>query len=214
MYPLPGFFTDLGRHGLAAAWKKRFGKIRLGDQDYDFDTLRAIRWDHLLWFLDQGAAAEQPLMCCWAFELMLHQSGDFNRCWGTVLQMIGNHPEQRALPALAMLVKYVDDLEWLKANDQGFWAHYLLGKIFLDQARRARGVNKQEMLDKKALALHYLGQARETAAQGQAAVSASRPHQGHPAVMAAVLAPAIAAAYEEGFYMAFKGTRTGATMSE
>lgn len=214
MYPLPSFFDDLSRHGFGVAWKKRFGKISLSGREYDFKGLQQMSWDHWLWFLDQGAAAGQPLISCWAFELMLHQSGDFARCWWLVLQMISNHQEPAALEALRMLVKYADDHEWLKANDQGFWAHYLLGKIFLDDARRARGVNKQEMLTKKALALHFLGRSREVVAQGQAAAVAARPQQADLAPMALALAPVIAAAYEEGFYMAYKGTRTAATMAE
>lgn len=303
MFRRPGFFEDWGRHGLGAAWDKRWGSFTLGGQKVTYDQILAADWNGTTWYLNQAIVEQQPLAACWAFEGLLEEShgnkwyclnailpglqqhhqatvapvleklllyvksegelrmthniggydiqyqtvlwstwdqltqllnnalahanpdvaawafegmliqtqGDVWRCWPVFVGLLTNHREEQAVPVVKRMVEYVEENpEQLKAYDHGLWASYLLGKAYLEQAQGHRGSNKSAFLEKRPMAMHFLGHARKTSA-AEAQQPSGDPYR--QAAMVAGVAALAAAAYETTFYMAYKGTRTGVSMS-
>jgi hypothetical protein len=198
----PGFFEDLSRHGLDGAWSKRFSSYTVGGHSLKYDQLFAMTWDQLCWYLNQSIAEGNFQFTGWVFEVMLIQTGgNFGHCWHVVLQTVSNLHENYALPVIERLLRYVDNPDqWLKPMDQGLWGTYLVGKVYSQQAIRAKGINKAELMSKKALAMHFLGDARQRAA--------ADPYR--QTAQLAAIAATVAAAYEATAYLQFKGTRTAA----
>jgi hypothetical protein len=202
----PTFFEDMGRHGLGVAWDKRFGSYSCAGQSFKYGDLRGWNWQQLEWLLG-AAAAEGNLPCVsHAFEWMLIQaSGDIAQPWRAAMAVLGHHTEDKALPVVEVLLKYVPNLEVLKSIEHGSWASYLVGKTFADQA--AKKSSKSDLQEKKKLALHFLGNSR-TRLEWEKAQPSADPYR--TAAIAAALGAAVAAAYEGAAYLQWKGTRTTA----
>lgn len=203
MQSLPTFWEDVGRHGLFKAIKKRTSSFVLGERRYKYKDLLAREWPALYGIFMESVKEQEPLFAAWAFEVMLAKTDDFMRCWHTAFEVLRQFPEDRSLPILQALLLYIDDDDWLMNTEHGLWADYLLGRAFLRRAEAARGVNKEELVRYKGLCLHVLGRARKSAA------SVSPGQAGPPGQSPAALAPLIAAAYEKGWYLQYKGTREG-----
>ena len=207
----PGFFSDWGRLGLGGACKKRFTKATVGGRTFDYADLQG--WSHveLSTIMNQALAERQPDIACWALEALLIQyGGDVKQVWPTVVWVLGQHPKDIAIPAAKTFLKYVPDAEQIKPIEHGAWVSYVVGQAYLELAQSARGTDKTGFLRLRPLALHFLGQAREQAAQAQKAPSADPYAQA--AAFAGVAALA-AASYESGFSMAYKGTRSTSSSS-
>ena len=204
----PSFFGDVSRHGLGAAFSKRFSSFTVGGRSYSYDNLRQLPWEHQSWILEQAAGEGSTQAACWAFEAMLVASqGNFHYCIVVALQIGSRLPEERALPMLEKLLAYTTDFEALKQLQMPAQGNYLLGKVYSNMAVRAKGRNKTELQSKKALALHHLGVARDQVGQERVQPTSDPYRQ---AAMAAGLAAAVAATYEVAAYLQYKGTRTTA----
>lgn len=202
MFGPPSFWQDWGRHGFSAAWSKRYGSMSLGGRSLSYSVLLRMPWEQVQWCLSQAIIEDKHLEACWAFEaLMIQAGGDDDSCWRCAASLLGNHNELKAATTLEFLLKYVDDFESFKGRTYGFWCDYLMGLVHLKAAKQAKGVNKTSMKDKKALSMHHLSRAREVMA------NVSRQQANNPFV---AYQAKVAAAYEEAFYLVYKGTKTTA----
>jgi hypothetical protein len=202
----PGFFEDVSRHSFGVAWDKRMSRYTVGGQSFKYSELAGWDWNQLVWLLNAAIGDDQLICVCWAFENMLIRcQGELVRPWQAAMQVLSQHVETRALPAIEYLLKYVPDLEVLKAIDHNSWSSYLLGKTFSDQA--AKRASKSDLQSKKKLALHFLGNSR-TRLEWERSQPSADPYR--TAAIAAALGVAVAAAYESAAYLQWKGTRTTA----
>lgn len=202
----PGFFEDVSRHSFGVAWDKRMNRYTVGGQTFKYAELVGWNWNQLVWLLSTAIGEDELIVMCWAFEHMLIRAqGHITRPWQDAMNVMSQHVEARALPAVEYLLKYVPDPDVLKTIDHNSWSSYLLGKTFADQA--AKRASKSDLQNKKKLALHFLGHSRTRLEQDRVQPSAD-PYRS--AAIAAALGVAVAAAYESAAYLQWKGTRTTA----
>ena len=202
----PGFFEDMGRHGMGAAWDKRHNSYAVGGTSFKYAALANWQWDQLMWLLDNSIREQKWICACWAFEWMQIQSGgNLDHCWKAAQVVLSNHQEPLAMPALQHLLKYVRDPQQLMQIEHTSWCGFLVGKHFADEA--AKKSSKSDLQTKKKLALHFLGNVRTRIEQERTLPSAD-PYR--TAAIAAALGVAVAAAYEGAAYLQWKGTRTTA----
>lgn len=198
----PSFWDDWKRHGFGAAWGKRYSSMSLAGRPLSYDVMLRMPWDQLQWCINQAIAENKYVEACWVFEaLMIGAGGNDDACWRAVASMLANHNEKQAATALEHLLKYVEDLESFKNCTYGFWCDYLMGLVHLKAAKQAKGVNKTVMKDKKALSMHHLSRAREVIA------NVSKQHAQNPFI---AYQGKVAKAYEEAFYLVYKGVKTTA----
>ena len=203
----PGFFSDWGRHGFRAAWLKRFSSLRVEGQLVRYDALASWPRDRLEWLLEASIGEWQYLTMCWAFEVMVLQSRDLHGCLQFALKSLESCKETQAVEAMTWLLRYDDVFpdQYLMSTEHGLWGDYLIGKVYADRAQALRGTDKEGLKRNKALAIHFLGRARQ-----QAAAEPASPEVALDAATAATIAASAAAAYEAAAYLQYKGTRTTA----
>lgn len=202
----PGFFEDVGRHGLGAAFSKRFSSFTVQGLTVTYDALRAMPWDRLTWMFGQAALEGRPLVSAWAYEAMLLQSGRMETAWQAALWALQNVDEPRALAALEHLLRYPGADESLAAHDHGLWGNYLLGKVFSDRARKASTTTAHE--SSKAAALQLLDRSRQQIAAQQRQPAADPYRQ---AAQLAAVAATVAAAYEATQYLQHTAAASSST---
>ncbi len=204
----PGFFDDVGRHGLGAAFSKRFSSYVVQGRTFTYAAIRGMPWDQLRWLFGQAALEGQPLVAAWAFEAMLLQAQRLDTAWDAMLWGLQNVEETKALDALGHVLRYPGAEESLAGRDHGMWGNYLLGKVFSEKARQATSTTAHET--HKASALGFLDRARQQIGDQQRQPSADPYRQ---AAQLAAVAATVAAAYEATQYLQYTAASTSTTSS-
>ena len=217
----PGFFEDCGRHGLFAACRKRFSSVTVAGQKVRYDDVQKLPSSHHSEFLNHAVDATNPDLVCWVFEAMLiHSDGNFAACWSQVAKRLekaqavgkpGGKFDERLKTIVAMLLRYPESGKSINPDSESCYINYLVGEAYRARATKAKGVDKAELKTNKALALKYLGKAREQAAESEPEEAERKPPtraERRLGVQVAALAVALAASYEAAAYLRHKGTRT------